>query len=686
MSRRLLGIGVLTSFVLAASTGLGAAPAKQSTQAENIGESVGRQYDLVIYGATPGGVACAIRVARQGLHVLLVSHSDHAGGMLVNGLSTMDTLYNGARAPVYDELRMRIHEFYRDRYGVDSLPYLATQPGHPKTRYEAHVVERLIDDLLAAETRITILKRYYPVAVTQESAMLRSVTFQQMDGEERLMASADVFADCSYEADLAAVTGVPCRVGRESRDEFNEKHAGVIFMRRMPWPPRSVDIENLSEVRRLNLYRYDAWYETMSDAGTSAADPAVQGFNMRTIITNDSSNRVIPEKPQDYDPELFRKFGFGHPQHPGLSMPNRKFGMNEPKLVGEQDRYVEGDWRTRRAVTRQHRDAALGLLYFRQHDSSVPESIRAEWQEYGLPRDEFVDNGHMPYEVYARETRRIRGRAVFTENDAQLAVTLSRAPVHSDSISMTEWFLDSHACTPRQVDGSELEGMVMLKNQTFPGQLSYRTILPEGHDNLLVPVCVSSTHVGWGTIRLEPTWMSICEAAGFAIAMAKRQGVTPAEIDDDALVRVLAEHRVMVSFFNDVEGHADAKWYPAVQYLGTQGYFGSYDARPNDLLTSTLAGAWAEQFRRQLSGVDVNPTEAAQRIRVAEQKNGSPVAAHKFARQLEQAAGTIEGRPAAVSQLMAQLEISSDGMISRGDACRLIYTATMRQDFAAPRQ
>ncbi|MCA9077173.1 MAG: FAD-dependent oxidoreductase, partial [Planctomycetaceae bacterium] len=513
-------------------------------------------HDLLIYGATPGGVAMAVRAAREGLDVLLVSHTRHLGGMLTNGLSTMDTLYNGERAPLYDELRQRISDFYRDKYGNDSPQYLATQPGHPKTRYEAHVVERLINELLTAEEQITLLTEYYPVEATREDSILQTVTFQQMDGSARVTFSADVFADCSYEADLAAIAKVPYRVGREARDEFDEPHAGVIYMRNVPWPPEHVENETFQLARGLNLFRYTSWYETIGNVSTGAAHPAVQGYNLRTIVTRDPANRLPIEKPADYDPEFLKAYGFGNPDHPGLSMPNQKSGLNHPKLVGQQDPYVEGDWETRADVIRKHRDATLALLYYRQHDPSVPEDIRGKWQTYGLPRDEFADNGHMPYEIYARETRRIRGRAVFTEHDARLAPGLERAPVHPTSISITEWFLDSHACTPRDVPGSEQEGMVMLKNQTFPGQVPFQTLLPENLDNLLVPVCLSATHVGWGTIRLEPTWMSICEAAAHAVVLAKRQHVTPAQINADELVRQLADRRVMLSFFNDIEGHA----------------------------------------------------------------------------------------------------------------------------------
>ena len=629
--------------------------------------------DLVVYGATPGGVACAVRAAREGLSVKLVSPYEHIGGMLSNGLSTMDTLYNGRRAPLYDELRESIYAYYRNKYGADSPHFKATQPGHPKTRFEAHVVEGLINEMVSRESGISLTTGYYPVAITKEASFLRSVTFHEIGSNKTLMLSGEAFADCSYEADLAAVAGVPYRVGREARDEFNEKHAGEIYLRRADWPPTIVATKDWAIARTLNLFRYSEWFEVISESSTGNAHPSVQGYNMRTIITRDPKNRIQIKRPLDYNPEPWRKYGFGRPEHPGLSMPNQKFGMNEPKLVGRQDPFVEGDWEVREAVAEEHRQATLSLLYFRQHDPSVPEPIRKKWLEFGLPKDEFADNGHMPKEIYARETRRIQGRKVFTQNDAQLAPGLDRAPVHRDSISITEWFLDSHACTPREVAGSEMEGKVMLKNQTFPGHVSYRTLLPEGFDNFMVPVCLSSTHVGWGTIRLEPTWMSIGEAAAYAVAQSKQENIALPDIDIDKLLRSLAEHRFLLSFFNDIEGHEDAKWFPAIQYLATQGFFATYDAKPFDALKEPLASTWIEQTEELLRGSRPNATDVARTNLAAENKAGLPLTAHAFALRLHEVLVDFNQDQEEILPLLDQWGIPSEKPVSRGNACRLIY-------------
>ncbi|MCA9050152.1 MAG: FAD-dependent oxidoreductase, partial [Planctomycetaceae bacterium] len=254
--------------------------------------------------------------------------------------------------------------------------------------------------------------------------------------------------------------------------------------------------------------------------------------------------------------------------------------------------------------------------------------------------DEFADNGHMPYEIYIRETRRIMGRAIFTEQDARPADGLKRAPVHADSIGVTDWFLDSHPCTPRKIEGNEWEGELRLNNITTPGQVSWRCLLPEGFENFIVPVCLSSSHVGWGAIRLEPAWMSYGESAAHAIVLALRNEITPARLDADRLVRHLADHGILLSFFNDVRQNAHKPWYAAVQYLGTQGFFGSYDALPGEPLRQPLAEAWAKLAGAVSKKQPRDATADARDSWQAEQKGGEPITAAAFAQMLDSACDT----------------------------------------------
>jgi hypothetical protein len=637
-----------------------------------------RRFDLLVYGGTPGGIACAVRAAREGLDVLLVSPETHLGGLLANGLTTMDTLYNGARAPLYDELRQGIHDYYRDRYGEDSEQYRRSLPGRPKTKYEAHVLERLLDRMVLAESRITLLKAYYPTAAERSGVELRRVTFRERTSDRSFSVTAAVFSDCSYEGDLLAVAKVPYRWGREARDEFNEEHAGKIFMRPLPWPPTGVAAEELARFRGLNIVQYDRHYEIVRPQSTGVADQSVQGYNLRTIITCNPSNRLPAGKPANYDrEEIIRRLKTDlhwSTRVPSVGAPNQKAYLNLPQIVGSQHAYVEGDWSVRQKVIDAHANITRALLYFMQNDETVEETTRAGWREWGLARDEFPDNGHLPYEIYARETRRLVGRYIFTENDARYTPGLRRAPVHADSISITEWFLDSHACTPERVPGGNWEGQILLYNITVPGQIPYRALLAQGLDNLLVPGCVSSTHIGWGAIRLEPTWMSIAEAAAHATTIALRQKKQPAGINADELVRLLAERGVLVTFFNDIEVNPREPWYAAVQYFGTQGFFGTFDAQPLGALTVPLAEVWAQAMVEWLRGTPVDRTERARRMLIAEDRKGAPMVVQDFAEMLTRACKSAS-LEVPVARLVEEIQVARDLRISRGTACRLMYAA-----------
>jgi len=638
-------------------------------------EPLQERCDLLVYGSTPGAVACAVRAAREGLDVTLVTHAEHLGGLLTSGLSTMDTLYNGPRAPVYDELRAAIHAHYRDTDGEDSENYKRSLPGEAKTKFEARVVERLIDDLLSRESRIRIVKGFYPVEAVIQQRMIRQVTFQAMQSHERFSVVPNAVADCSYEADLAAVARVPYRVGRESSDTFQEKHAGRIFMRSVPWPPANVDPSDLAENRRLNLVHYNSWYEIVEVPGT--ADSAVQAYNLRTLLTDDPKNRLPVTRPAGYNREtlvhdLETRVNWSS-GIPGTKLPNRKTYWNLPELLGVQTNYVEGDWAERQQVRESHAQLTLSLLYFLQTDESIPETVRNNWRSWGLPKDEFLDNDHLPYEIYMRETRRIIGRKVFTENDALPVTGMKRAPVHPDAIGITEWFLDSHACTPEKIPGSIWEGELLLKNITVPGQVSLQTLLPVDLDNLLVPVCLSCSHIGWGAIRLEPTWMALGEAAAWGIVLAARDKVAPAFVKTDLLLRQLAEQRIMLSFFNDVEHDTHANWYVAIQYLGTQGYFGSYDALPEMPLCHSLAKAWAKHTAALLRGEMPDATAAACTHWKAELEGGEPISASIFARLLDAACDTNH-----FTEQLPILAIEPTTPVSRANACRLIYSATVQ--------
>lgn len=637
------------------------------------------QIDLVVYGATGGGIVHAICAARQGLKVILVSPVAHLGGMLSNGLTTMDTLYNGFRAPIYEEIRQAIHEYYQNKYGKNSEQYFQSLPGQPKVKVEAHVFELIINQMISEESQITVVKSYIPDSIECEGEQIQSVTFREKNNESKnIMVRAKVYSDCSYEGDLLAIAKAPYRWGRESKDAFNEKHAGKIFMRKITWPPPPDKVESnyLNEYRKMNLVHYNRWYEIIYPESTGEPDKSVQSYNLRSIITRDSANQMPKEKPLDYNREIILRrlkndvnWSF---KIPIPNMPNQKMYLNLPEIVGTQHAFVEGDWNVRQKIINEHAQMTRWLIYFMQNDESLTEETRQGWREWGLPCDEFKDNNNLPYEIYVRESRRLIGRAIFTENDAQVASHLKRAPICNESISITEWFLDSHAVTPEKISDSDWEGELLLNNITVPGQISYWTMIPQGIDNLLVPVCASSTHIGWGAIRLEPTWMSMAEAAGYATVMAIKEGKTPATIEVDKLMRHLVKNSVMISFFNDVEVSPLEKWYPAVQYFGAKGFFGSYDAQPLVALLTPLAEIWADAIVNFHLGKKVDKNELAKLMLVVEKQEGKPLLVESFVSMIAQKFSEV-AISILICDLMNKVQLDPKIRISRGGACQVMF-------------
>jgi len=587
----------------------------------------GKSYDVVIVGGTGGGVVCAVRAAREGCTVLLVQHNGHVGGMMTNGLMQWDALYGGPRSPLFTELLGNIEEYYIATFGRDS-------PDHQRIRYthehypigwaEPHVAEREYNRLLAGEKNVTLLLDHYPTAVEREGAILRSVTLQARSKAElaandsgTIVVRGATFVDATYEGDLFALSDVPYRVGREARDEYDEPHAGKALVNIDGGPPQSVIDEGL------NIRAYGAHQGSVDPDSPFAADGAVQAYNYRFCVTSDPANRIPIPKPATYRREEYVDYGRKYIAAHADRAPNHKSHVNSPILPGENHAYPEADWPAREEIIRRHLDFGLGLMWFLQNDESIPPNRRETYRQWGLPKDEYVDNGHVPYEMYVREARRIVGRYVFTEHDGMLAREYARTPVHADSIAVTDWYMDSHSCTTDSRPGYQYDGKLILTNESRPAQIPYRSMLPQGVDNLLVPVCLAATHVAWGSIRLEPVYLQTGEAAGFATALARKHGTTPTGLDADLLVRTLVERQQLVSFFNDLKVTVDEPAVRGAQYFGTRGFFADYNARLDEPLSAALAQVWAEGLAELNQGT-LDPHELAVRVHQAESRDSPP--------------------------------------------------------------
>lgn len=583
------------------------------------------EADLCVVEATPGGIACAIRAAREGLDVVLVNRTAHPGGILSSGLGVWDTIWEGKRSPIYDELRQAIFDHYRETYGEDSPQYRHALPGasgHTNGKFEPRVVERLITEMIQREQpKLRLITGFVPESAEREGRLLKTVAFREFEGDRSLIVKASTFADATYEGDLLPLAGVAYRVGRESRDEFDEPHAGKVFLRATKQRPESISAAEFEAHEQLAVRKFSGFQEIVQPESTGEGDENVQAFNYRTILTDDPDNRIPATKPDDYDPEFLQTLEYGSIVRP---LPNRKIGWNRPQLVGPHQAYVEGGWDTRQQAMDAHWNATLGLLWFLQHDPSVPEEKREHWLRYGLAKDEFPDHGHRPYEIYVREARRLVGRHVLTQHDLMPAPGTLRPPTYPDAIAMTDWYMDSHAVTGRGngVHGSLDEGKMMLHAETWPGQIPWRCLLPKELDNLIVPVCFSATHVAWGAIRLEPTWMQTGESAGLAAALARQEEIPIAKLDPKKLVRQLAEDRSFIAFFNDLPLEAPSA--PAALFLGGHGFFPTCDLRLDEPVSEAVKKAWEQEVTRIQQGESIDPAALAKSV-FAEEKQ-SPLA------------------------------------------------------------
>ncbi|MCB1211180.1 MAG: FAD-dependent oxidoreductase, partial [Verrucomicrobiales bacterium] len=594
----------------AARAPLKVVPVRSSTAAEVDGKA----FDVVVVGGTPGGIACAVRAAREGLSVLLVQHNRHIGGMLTNALMQWDALYGGPRSPVFNEYAKKIEDYYSERYGEDSKEYSKaryTQSHYPMSRFEPSVAEHLFNQLVSAEKNITTLLAHYPSDVTREGALLKALTLRGYGTTKDINVSGGTFVDATYEGDLAALAKVPCRVGRENREEYGEPHAGKVFTNiESKLGPRDV-LDG-----KLNLHTYAHVQGSIDPTSPHTADGAIQAYNHRFCVTNEPGNFRLPTQPPGYNREEYVNY---NRKGMGAGSMNGKSSFNSAILPGENHAYPEATWPEREKITARHTNFALGLMYFLQNDESVPKAKREAFRRIGLPLDEFPDNDNLPYEMYVREARRIVGRYVFTEHDNRSALGQTRPPVQADSVAFTDWSMDSHDCTTDRRPGYDYDGKLILTEESRPAQIPYRCLLPRDIDNLLVPVCLSATHVAWGAVRLEPVWMQIGEAAGFAAALSKKHQTTPGKLDADLLVRTLVANQHFVTYFNELQNYADHPAMAAAQYFGTKGFFADYNARLDEPLPMAVSEVWELGFSALREGT-LKPMSFVKEVGAAEAK------------------------------------------------------------------
>ncbi|MEX2169892.1 MAG: FAD-dependent oxidoreductase [Pirellulales bacterium] len=504
-------------------------------------------YDVVVIGGTPAGIAAAVAAARAGRSVALVEYHAHVGGMAVAGLGKSDIENRDLIRGFFREFVQRVRSYYADRYGTDSENFGLCREGY---YYEPSVAEKVFEAILAEQASIDVYRRFVLEQVEVVANRVKSARVSSRTTGEPCILRGRVFIDSTYEGDLYAMAGAAFRVGRESRAEFGEPHAGVVY--------------------------FDPDENDFLPGSTGAADDRLPAYTYRLCLSSNPHNSYpLTGAPDNYDRQVYLPYlddlaagRLSGPRHfvegrgyntkhfdtvvRALSvteLPNRKADANiNPRPLAfpfpeENIGYVEGDWTRREAICGRHRELTLGLLYFLQNDSAVPISHREIANGYHLPLDEFADNGHFPFQLYVREARRLKGCYTLTEQDVTWASQPDEPRRHADAVAVGEFPIDSFPVRKRQhADSRTLEGyLCMLDRVTRPYQIPYRVMIPETIDGLIVPVAASASHVAFSSIRMEPTWMALGHAAGVAAHLAIEHHFLPREVPADKLQKLLRE-------------------------------------------------------------------------------------------------------------------------------------------------
>lgn len=494
------------------------------------------ETDVLIYGGTAGGVMAAIQTARMGKSVVLLEPGRHLGGLTTGGLGATDAGHRYTVGGIAREFYRDIFQYYESPAVWKSETRAAYLPRHGLIAtevlglqwfFEPHVASLVLQRMLS-EAKVTV---HLGTALDRTNGVLKSgaqiVELHTTDGRRY---QAKAFIDATYEGDLLAAAGATFIVGREPNARYQETLNGV-------------QLAPAERTAHVSPYRVanDPTSGLLPRIRPSHGEPGsgdgqTQAFNFRLCLTNVPDNRVTVEKPGTYDAlnyevilrHLLARPGINLNQVISLTpMPNHKTDTNNrvyfsTDYVGGSHSWAEASDAERARLWQEHKDYQLGLLWFLGHDPRVPEALRTETLNWGLARDEFVDSGHWPPALYVREARRLVSDYVLTEHDC----TGARAAL--DPVTLGSYAMDSHVVN-YVVDAEgrlRIDGWVSKSSK--PYGISYRTLLPKRQEvsNLLVSVCISSSHIAYGSLRMEPVFMNLGQACATAAVLALEQGVS----------------------------------------------------------------------------------------------------------------------------------------------------------------
>jgi hypothetical protein len=522
-----------------------------------------RSADIVVYGCTSGAITAAAQAKRMNKSVIIVCPEKHLGGLTAGGLGWTDSGNKAVIGGLSREFYHRVWEQYekpktwrwqkREQYGNKGQDTAAVDPtARTMWIFEPHVAEDVYEKWIK-ELKIKVYRDSWldrsVAGITKEGERIASI--RMLDGSTY---TAQMFIDATYEGDLMAAAGVDYHVGREAMSTYDEKwngiQTGVLHHRHhfgavsKPISPYVVPGDPKSGV----LPRISA--EPPGEYGKG--DKKVQAYCFRMCLTQVEKNRVPFPKPAGYDPKqyelLLRVFDAGwretfqkYDPIPNAKTDTNNHGPFSTDNIGMNWDYPDATYERRREIYQEHVTYQQGLLYFMANDPRMPADVRTEVAKWGLAKDEFRKTGNWPHQMYIREARRMIGKYVMTENE------LTKRRPTPESIGMGSYGIDSHNIqryiTPE--GNVQNEGDIGVSTNG-PYQIAYGSIVPKNVTNLLVPVCVSSSHIAYGSIRMEPVFMILGQSAATAAVMAIDSKLAVQEVPYAKLrERLLADGQVL---------------------------------------------------------------------------------------------------------------------------------------------
>jgi hypothetical protein len=514
-----------------------------------------REHDIVVYGGTSGGISAAVQAARMGKTVIVIEPSKHLGGLTTGGLGATDIGNKKAIGGIAREFYQRIRKHYDDdaHWKHEKRTEFKGRGHDPKEdtawTFEPHVAMAVYRSLLQEHKVPVVLGQRLDLAKGVRKDGPRIVAITMETGETY---RGNMFIDASYEGDLMARAGVSYHVGREANKTYGETLNGVQVKNAIHHQfVKSVDpYVKPGEPASGLLPNVHAGPPGIDGEG----DQRVQAYNFRLCATDRPENRRPWPKPDNYAEKqyeiLLRNFEAGDlriPWNPVL-MPNRKTDSNNnfafsTDYIGKNYTYPDGDYATRAKIWREHVDYQKGLMWTLANHPRVPEKVRQHFQTWGLAKDEFTDTDNWPPQLYVREARRMVSDYVMIEQNCRGKRTAE------DSVGLAAYTMDSHH-TQRYVTK---EGHVRNEGDVQVGgfppyPIAYRSIVPREKEcgNLLVPVCLSASHISYGSIRMEPVFMVLGQSAATAACQALDAGVPVQKVDYAKLrQRLLADKQVL---------------------------------------------------------------------------------------------------------------------------------------------